>query len=163
MYCQSNHYKNIILEFNRLKHRSFGNDKVHKICIARTNTTRTLSWNSTNLSTYHFVMAKAHKICIARTNTTRPLTVYVHVSASEMDFFPKGANNYNEIEFSLARIEVLNSKIIQNLSQLNANQCILFLIMYILHFNWFKSYIYDNTKTKTLRCNIAHHSYFLSF
>ena len=58
------------------------------------------------------------------------------------NFFPNGYNNYNEIEFPLASIEVLNSKITQNLSQLNANRCILFLIMYILHFNWIKSYIY---------------------
>ena len=38
------------------------------------------------------------------------LTVYV--SASEMTFFfPKGDNDYNEIEFSLASMEVLDSKI----------------------------------------------------
>ena len=42
------------------------------------------------------------------------LTVYV--SASEKASFPKGDNNYNGIKFSLASIEVLNSKITQNLS-----------------------------------------------
>ena len=58
------------------------------------------------------------------------------------NLFLKGDNKYNEIEFSLASIVVLNSKRTQNLSQLNANRCIIFLIMYELHFNWFKSYIY---------------------
>ena len=58
MQCQNKHYKNILLEFNRL-------------------------------------------------------TVYV--SASEMaSFFPKGDNNYNEIEFSLASMEVLDSTITLN-------------------------------------------------
>ena len=72
--------------------------------------------------------------------------------------FPKGDNNYNEIEFSLASIEVLNSKITQNLSQWNANRYILFLIMYVLHLNWLKSYmlyvcvhIEKNLKDATLR------------
>ena len=78
MHCQNKHYKNILLEFNRL-------------------------------------------------------TVYV--SASEWHLFPKGDNNYNEIEFSLANIEVLNSKVPQNLSQWNANRYILFLTMFVLHFN----------------------------
>ena len=86
MYYQNNHYKNIILEFNRYT---------------------------------------------------------IKVSASEMATFFKGRdNNYNEIEFLLASLEVLNSKITQILSQLNVNRFILFLTMYILHLNWLKSYMY---------------------
>ena len=41
--------------------------------------------------------------------------------------------DYNKTEFSLASIEVLKSQITQILSQWNANRCILFLIMHILH------------------------------
>ena len=78
---------------------------------------------------------------------------------------PKRGNNYmyNEIECSLACLEVLNSKITQILSHWNANRGIIFLIMYILHFNWLKSYMYGNTQRKKNKDATLLTSYFLSF
>ena len=74
-----------------LKYSSFGNDKAHKICISRTNTIRAYSWNLTD-EPFTYQQVKEH-------------------------LFPKGDDNYNEIEFSLASIEVWNNKNTHNLSQ----------------------------------------------
>ena len=79
-----------------LKYSSFGNDKAHKICISRTNTIRAYSWNLTD-EPFTYQQVKGH-------------------------LYPKGNNNYNEIEFSLARIEVWNNKKYTHLKSMEGQQ-----------------------------------------
>ena len=56
-------------------------------------------------ATVHFVMTKHPKVFMTITNTTRTYSwnsTDVYVSASEVISFPKGADNHNEIGFSLS-------------------------------------------------------------
>ena len=115
------------------------------------------------ISTVHLVMKK-HTKC----HTTRKYFFGIqqinHLCVSMWNgIFSKGGNIYNEIESSLASIEFLSSKNTHNLSNWNVFRLILFLTVYILHFNWLNSYRYWSTHNFLYRCSIVNDYYFCYF